>query len=412
MTYQSVVTKVISIVLITINITFSTSICFSQAHAERVDGLIVKSDNSYFNPTLKQRESAVNEYIGIYQKYISGIRGQECPMYPSCSNFGLKVFSETNFAMAFITTSDRLLRCGHDHSNYSLTLQSNGFKYLDYPAYDAPPSELYYKGNSYHFAYSDTIKDDSTVLFVKKLINNSYYQEALLEIMRIEWETNHFQLELFINKMICLKALEEYEKALFEYENKCPVEFKLNSELLYQVALIQYKLQNYKQSIEKNLLALETCNNDYCKPKIIMLNGLLFANQLEWNGALLSYESLQEFESHKQISIINSEIVKNAFQIKYKKPYVGGILSIIPGAGYLYTGHKQTAISAFLINGLLAYATYTSFKNENYGIALLTSVFNLSFYIGNIYGAAKSATRYNDKKTKSIISKLEYNTNL
>ncbi|MFN8844231.1 MAG: hypothetical protein ACK5WV_11580, partial [Chryseotalea sp.] len=35
--------------------------------------------------SIKIKQSAVNEYIGFYQKYISGIRGQECPMYPSCS---------------------------------------------------------------------------------------------------------------------------------------------------------------------------------------------------------------------------------------------------------------------------------------------------------------------------------------
>jgi hypothetical protein len=41
------------------------------------------------NDTLVKKESSVNDYINFYQKYISNIRGHECPMYPSCSNFGI-----------------------------------------------------------------------------------------------------------------------------------------------------------------------------------------------------------------------------------------------------------------------------------------------------------------------------------
>lgn len=391
-------------------LTLTYSISSGQTFTEQVDGKSIASGQTYFNDTIKKKESAANDYIGFYQTYISGIRGQECPMYPSCSNYGLKTFSETNFASAFVMTSDRLLRCGHDHNNYSLTLRNNGFKSLDYPAYDKPPIELYYSRNSYYFAYSDTIRDDSTFLFIKKLINNQYYQEALLEIMRIEFELKAFNIDLFINKVICLKAIGEYEKALFEYENKCPTEYKSNTELAFQIALIQYKLQNYDQALQSNSIALKSCTDTFCKPKIILLNGLLYANKYDWQNSMQSYKSLSEFDSYEQVSTINFQLSEKAIRIKNKSPSFAGALSIIPGLGYAYTGHKQTAISALLVNGLLAYATYTNFKNENYGMGILTGVFNLSFYIGNIYGATKSAKRYNEQQKKSIINKLEFNS--
>lgn len=390
--------------------TLTSSICSGQTFTEHVDGKSIATGQSYFNDSIKKKESAANDYIGFYQTYISGIRGQECPMYPSCSNYGLKTFSETNFASAFIMTSDRLLRCGHDHSNYSLTLRKNGFKNLDYPDYDKPPLELYYSRNSYYFAYSDTTRDDSTFLFIKKLINNQYYQEALLEIMRIEFQLNTFNIELFINKVICVKAIGEYEKAIFEYENKCPKEYKINTELAYQIALIQYKLQNYDLALQSTSIAMESCTDTFCKPKIILLNGLLYANKFDWQNSMQSYNSLAVFDSYKQISTMNFQLSEKAIRLKNKSPSLAGALSIIPGLGYAYTGHKQTAISALLINGLLAYATYTSIKNENYGMGILTGVFNLSFYIGNIYGATKSAKRFNEQQKKSIINKLEFNS--
>lgn len=396
----------ILIILILLNTTF----CIAQNFIEEDDKLISLITQPQLINSLNKNESAAKDYIGFYQKYISGIRGQECPMYPSCSNYGLKTFTETNFVSAFVLTSDRLLRCGHDHNNYSLTLRDNGFKSLDYPAYDKPPLELYYSRNSYHFAFSDISKDDSTLVFIKKLINNQYYQEALLEIMRVEFEFTKFNLELFINKVICLKALEEYEKALFEYETRCPNEYKKNPELAFQIALIQYKLQNYDQSLKATSVAIESCIDTFCMPKIHMLNGLLYANKYDWENSMNSYQLLSQFDSHKTIANTNYQLAQSALQIKDKSPAVAGLFSIIPGGGYLYTGHKQTAFSALVVNGLLAYATYTSIKNKNYGMGILTGVFNFSFYIGNIYGATKSAKRFNEKQRKTINNKLEYNS--
>ncbi len=371
---------------------------------------VIKS-KAGINTIVKQKESAVNVYIGFYQKYISSIRGQECPMYPSCSNFGLKTFNEKSFSTAFALTSDRLLRCGHDHKNYSLTLSPIGFRLLDYPAYEKPHPELFYSRNSYYYAYSDKLNDDSTFTFIKKLINNQYYQEALLEIMRVEFQADTFNIELFTNKIICLRATSGFEKALFEYETKCPSAYRNNVELLFQIALIQYKLQNYNLALDKCSLAWETSLDSYIKSRILMLNGLLYANKFEWESAMRSYTSLSESDACKTVGDANYQLSETASRFRDKSPTLAGVMSVVPGAGYAYSGHMQTAISALLINGLLAYATYTNFKQKNYGMGILTGVFSLSFYIGNIYGATKSAKRYNEQRKKSITDKLEFNTN-
>ena len=81
------------------------------------------------------KPKASEDYIGFYQNYISGIRGQSCPMYPSCSRYGIESFRNNNFFNAFLSTSDRLIRCGHDYENYSFTLSNDGIKILDIPDY-------------------------------------------------------------------------------------------------------------------------------------------------------------------------------------------------------------------------------------------------------------------------------------
>lgn len=398
--------------ILTIIVIFNFKPLFSQDNIVKFDGQSLSNSPTYFNNSITKKTSAANDYIGIYQKYISGIRGHECPMYPSCSNFGIKTFSETNFASAFILTSDRLMRCGHEHKNYSLTLRTNGFKYIDYPDYDKAPLDLYYSRNQYFFAHSNSNKADSSLLFIKKLINNQYFQEALLEIMRVEFKDTSFNIDLFINKIVCLKAIGEYEKAIFEFDNKCPDLYKSNSALIFEIALIQFKLQNYDQALKLNEIALKENNNEYFKSKILLLNGLLFANKFDWQNAIISYQTLSEISSFEKISKSNLKLAEKASLLKNKKPALAGALSIIPGLGYAYTGHKQTAVTAFLVNGLMGYATYNSFKKQNYGMGILTGVFNLSFYLGNIYGANKSAKRSNEQKRKSIINKLQFNTNL
>ena len=384
-----------------------------QVSAKKARDKPALSEYSYFNDTLRKEATSTSDYIGFYQKYISGIRGRSCPMYPSCSNYGLKTFSETNFISGFLLTSDRLLRCGHDHENYALTIQPNGFRFLDYPYYTSPPEELYYTRNTYAFAYADTVKDkDDRSEFIKKLINEGYHREALLEIMRIEFQSSTFDVELFINKIICLKVLDEYEKAIFAYETKCPPEHKQNPELLYQLSVIQYKLKNYEQSLRYDSLAIASCGDCFFKPKLVSLQGLIHARKHAWSASRNTFASLQDYEGFEGLSQANVKILEKGEQLNKKSPTFAGVISVIPGAGYAYAGHRQTAITALLVNGLLAYATYTNMVNKNYGMGILTGIFNLTFYIGNIQGAAKSARRFNARQKQDVIDKLEYNINL
>ena len=52
--------------------------------------------------------------IRFFQRHISSIDGDRCPMYPSCSSYGLDAFEKHGLLMGWIMTCDRLLRCGRD----------------------------------------------------------------------------------------------------------------------------------------------------------------------------------------------------------------------------------------------------------------------------------------------------------
>jgi putative component of membrane protein insertase Oxa1/YidC/SpoIIIJ protein YidD len=161
--------------------------------------------------------TSANDYIGVYQKYIGGIRGGECPMYPSCSNYGLKAFRDKSFVEAMFLTSDRLIRCGHDHKNYGLTFTQKGYKFLDLPYYSTIPDSLSIGGRNHALAFGDRQRDDEDVKFVKWLINNEYFQEAVLEINRLFYKEDKFSPELLNNLLIALTAEDRLEEALFAY---------------------------------------------------------------------------------------------------------------------------------------------------------------------------------------------------
>lgn len=355
--------------------------------------------------------SAAEDYIGIYQKYIGGIRGGECPMEPSCSMYGLEAFRSKSFVGASLATTDRLVRCGHDHRHYGSTWTTRGLKLLDQPPGSAVDERRYYRSKGFSPGYTDPEHKDSTVLFISRLINEQMYEQALLEIERSQFYGGDFNVDLFINKMICLTELDQEEKVVYAYATLLPDAHKEHEEALYHLAKAHYRLANYNDAISYCELALarmaDGTDAEYIRRRLQSLAALAYARSEEWLRAK------DVFVERGLIGVSNGpsreeDIIRKYLSSKRKKPIIaGGLSALVPGAGFLYSGHGQTALSALILNGLLAYATYSTVQAENYGMALLTGIFSLSFYLGNISGSAKSAKRYNESERREALFELE-----
>jgi len=387
--------------LLCINLIFAQS-----GYTASVDGEKIRYDQDFYNHDLKKEASVVNDYIDFYQKFISGTRGASCPMYPSCSNYGLKVFSEKSLVSAFGLLSDRLMRCGHEHHYYNPTLQDNGIRLIDYPAYDTPPDWLKLNHESKIFVYSDKVPDSDELKLIKKLINKQLFSQALIEIFRQEVSNDEFQLEMFVNKLICYYGLKQYEDLIFDYNGLSTN--KNNSEMLLLVSRSFVKLGNYNSALSTCEKGLLFAPESIVKDQFILLKGYILANLDQFEHSKKNYHLLSKESVFSQLGTENISILNKYASFKPKSPKLAGYLSIIPGMGYAYSGHKTTGISALLLNGLLAYATYSNIKSENYGMAVLTGVFNLSFYIGNIGGGVKSARRYNKNAKQKVLNSLKF----
>lgn len=349
--------------------------------------------------------SSVNDYIHLYQHFISESRGVNCAMYPSCSDYGIKVFKERPFYEAMLLTSDRLTRCSHDRKYYSRTYQFNRLKLLDYPPYQKAPKNLEYHGT--HPYTTEYHRNDSTILFIETLINKGSYSVALLEIERILFLKKSNSVFLYHNKLLCYEALGREEDAIYEYEMRLPDSIKNNSTIQLDVAKLFFKLDNYADSkaILSKILENPTADSDVLR-KAYSLQGIIALSEDNYTLAKRMFLESNNYSLNKKLLAQNLELLSEVELQKKKSPRLARFISIVPGLGYAYTNQKQNALTAFIINTLLSYATYTSIKSKNYGVAGLMGTFAVSFYGGNILGAGNSAKKYNQKLKRKNINKL------
>lgn len=94
-------------------------------------------------------------------------------------------------------------------------------------------------------------------------------------------------------------------------------------------------------------------------------------------------------------------------ELPRKSPLAAGILAaILPGSGHIYADHYGDGATAFLLNGLFIAGTVVAIRQENYAVAGVVGVIGLPFYLGNIYGAANAASKWNLAVRKELRDRL------
>lgn len=355
--------------------------------------------------------SVAADYISLYQKYFSPYKNGNCSHYPHCSDYAMRVFEDRSFLDALMLTSERLIRCGYDRNMYETTFASGRRSVLDFPPYQKYPFKLAYREKIYPHVDIKKEIEPSKIGFVDMLINQSDYQSALLEIDRLIYFKDVNVSETFTRRLKCYLGLNQIDRGIYYYEKVIkPFEIKYPDTQL-QAGLLYYMTEGYDKSLsalDENAIKLH-CDSNYCS-KIYALKGVASFGQGKNEQASSYLDSAFYYNPTSKIQHDkNVEIMKQWKTFKPKSATTASILSIIPGLGYWYTGHKGSAISAFLFDAIFGYAAYTSFSNKNYGVGALFSILTTSFYIGNIRGAGESAKRRNRIRKKEIQEELEIN---
>ncbi len=104
-------------------------------------------------------------------------------------------------------------------------------------------------------------------------------------------------------------------------------------------------------------------------------------------------------ESHAAIS---------AYQAgRDKSPTVGGLLGLIPGMGYAYSGEYASATRSLLLNALCIWGIVSFAEDEVWGGVAVVGFAEITFYSGSIYGGVDSATRYNQDRLHTATRAIE-----
>ena len=96
------------------------------------------------------------------------------------------------------------------------------------------------------------------------------------------------------------------------------------------------------------------------------------------------------------------ELINNEYPLKLKNKKIATLYSILPGGGYIYTDHYETAFSAFLVNILFYKATYDAYNTGNHGVGYFCSFLSLSFYFGSMTGSWQLVDKYNKKLKRAF----------
>jgi len=115
------------------------------------------------------------------------------------------------------------------------------------------------------------------------------------------------------------------------------------------------------------------------------------------------------FPAHPQIEKVREALLlfDDYEKLPRKSPLLAAVMSaLLPGSGYFYAEHYGDGLTAFLINALFIAGSLTAVHQENYAVAGIAGGLGLPFYVGNIYGSANAAKKWNLSVRKEVRRKI------
>jgi len=237
--------------------------------------------------------------------------------------------------------------------------------------------------------------------------HSSSYGHYLFNTGRYNWAAEEFERSLYLKpgddslKLMLVSAYlndKQYDKAFNRIKIFYPDTKRMSSALAYDYTKALLLSDSF--SLAGNLLL---------QPDFLKNDDSRF---LEFNLELLkgNYpEAIKHFETDKSFYLNRNpayeSLLKRIQSEKQKSPAVAVCLSaIIPGMGKIYTKDWKDGLVSLLFVGATAlqavrgYDQYGPKSGYFIGYAGVAS----AFYLGNLYGAYKSARNYNAQKKKQV----------
>lgn len=90
-----------------------------------------------------------------------------------------------------------------------------------------------------------------------------------------------------------------------------------------------------------------------------------------------------------------------------KKPWLGGVLGLIPGLGYVYSGEYANGLRSLLLNSLFLWAMVETAEDDEWALFAVSAFFEVTWYSGSIYGGIDAAHRCNQRRLDDAIQAIQ-----
>jgi tetratricopeptide (TPR) repeat protein len=254
---------------------------------------------------------------------------------------------------------------------------------------------------------------DQQFNFAQHHFNAKSYQMAIIEYQRFIYffpEDKRVALAMYRIGM-AYYSIDRLQQALRSFADVIDryggTDLSVKSYLMKSECLIRLNDAGSAVINLQNLIAIADDIN--VKDEAYYRIGWIYINTASWDQASLYFSKISPQNKNKyKLDLVAAELEKKS-SIPRKDPRTAGILSVIPGAGYLYCERYQDALITFLLNGAMMMAAYESFDEGLSALGGLITFVGFGFYAGNVYGAITSAHKYNRRKTDRFIEHLNEN---
>lgn len=245
-----------------------------------------------------------------------------------------------------------------------------------------------------------------------------------------EWAKELIIGDAFAREWDLYRAITSYKRALILLPAQC---LERHLQIDYDIALCYYLGNKFDEAINiyecSQLKCAAPCFPAYQQLLLMMYDCYLQAGREEKAQCILDIiqgqspqtaadlslygnlvegrlEEVQcEIEQHCDFATLQPDL--DIYYLNAKSPSKARVLNaVLPGAGYYYVGQQKTALTAFLINALFAFATYECFHHGYPAAGIITASLEAGWYVGGINGVGIAAQEYNNRLFEGVSKKM------
>lgn len=199
----------------------------------------------------------------------------------------------------------------------------------------------------------------------------------------------HRKQEVEYYSILCYYLGNRYEEVLDAFEDSSLRIIDTKFPTYHDLLVILYESYLYTEDEEKSKKVLDVLQTQFPDT----------ARQLRLSTALTKAQlsDISKKTYNKETNADVAFLIKDFNKDKKSIATAQGLNALLPGAGYLYVGQKQSALTAFLLNGLFIAAAVHFFTHGHTAAGLIVTSFESGWYFGGIYGAGEAAKLYNER---------------